>query len=256
MKRQLFLLTELVKRDFQGRYAGSLLGFLWPFLLPVWQLVLFTFVFSTVMKISLVGERTGSFGIFLFAGLLPWMAVNEGVTRSATAVTDNADLVRHSSFRSEVLVLTVVLGGVIQQVIAAAVFTAILAFRGELTPGSLPLLLVALPLQVAITLGLGLIVCCVHTIFRDVAQVVGLVMMGWFYLTPIVYPLSLVPEDFQGWLRWNPLTALVGLYRQAFLGGSGDWLEGALWLTVVAAVLLGAGLGLFRRLQSTFADEI
>lgn len=256
MKRQLFLLTELVKRDFQGRYAGSLLGILWPFLLPLWQLVLFSFVFSTVMKISMVGERTGSFGIFLFAGLLPWMAVNEGVSRSATAVTDNADLVRHSRFRSEVLVLTVVLGGVIQQAIAAAVFAVILAFRGELTLGCLPLVLLALPLQVAITLGLGLIVCCAHTLFRDVAQVVGLVMMGWFYLTPIVYPLSLVPERFQGWLRWNPLTALVGLYRQAFLGGGGDWLAGVLWLTAVAVVLLGAGLGLFRRLQSTFADEI
>ncbi len=256
MKRQLFLLTELVKRDFQGRYAGSLLGFLWPFLLPVWQLVLFSFVFSTVMKISLVGERTGSFGIFLFAGLLPWMAVNEGITRSATAVTDNADLVRHSRFRSEVLVMTVVVAGVIQQLIAGVVFAAVLAFRGELVLGGLPLLLLALPVQVAMTLGLGLLVCCVHTIFRDVAQAVGLVMMGWFYLTPIVYPIGLVPEEFRGWLLWNPLTLLVGLYRQAFLGGADDWSAGLLGLTAFAAVLLGAGLWLFRRLESTFADEI
>jgi homopolymeric O-antigen transport system permease protein len=152
--------------------------------------------------------------------------------------------------------MTVVLGGVIQQLIAGLVFTVILTFRGELALSGLPLLLVALPLQVTITLGLGFIVCCVHTIFRDVAQLVGLVMMGWFYLTPIVYPLSLVPEKYQGWLRWNPLTALVGLYRQAFLGGGGDWLEGSLRLAVAAAVLLVSGLGLFRRLQSTFADEI
>jgi lipopolysaccharide transport system permease protein len=256
MKHQLFLLAELVKRDFRGRYAGSLLGFVWPFLLPLWQLVLFTFVFSTVMRISMVGERTGSFAIFLFAGLLPWMAVNEGITRSATAVTDNAELVRHSRFRAEVLVMTVVLGGVIQQLIAGMVFTVILAVRGELVVCGLPLLLVALPLQVVMTLGLGFFVCSVHTIFRDVAQLVGLVLMGWFYLTPIVYPASLVPEQYRGWLRWNPLTVLVGLYRQAFLGGGGDWLAGALWLAAVGAVLLAAGWGLFRRLQSTFADEI
>ena len=79
------------------------------------------------------------------------------------------------------------------------------------------MLLVALPLQVALTLGLGLILCCLHTLFRDTAQLVGLALMGWFYLTPIVYPLSLVPERYQAWLRWNPLTTLVGLYRKAFL---------------------------------------
>lgn len=262
MKGQLFLLKELVKRDFQGRYAGSLLGFLWPFLLPIWQLVLFTFVFSTVMRIPLVGERTASFAVFLFAGLVPWMAIHEGVIRSATAVTDNAELVRHSRFRAEVLVLTVVLGGVLQQLIAMVVFVVILAVRGELVWQGLLLLAVALPLQLALTLGLGLLVCCCHTLFRDIAQLVGLLMMGWFYLTPIVYPMSLVPEQYQDWLRWNPLTAIVGLYRAAFLGGgldaAGDLggLAGTARMAAAALVLLALGMGLFRRLESTFADEI
>ncbi len=256
MKRQLFLLKELVRRDFQSRYAGSILGFFWPFLLPLWQLVLFTFVFSTVMKISLLGERTASFGIFLFAGLLPWMAINEGIVRSATAIVDNADLVRHSRFHSAVLVLAVVLGGLVQQGIAAVVFVAILAAQGDLALAGLPLLLLALPLQIALTLGLGLLVCCFHTLFRDTAQLVGLVMMGWFYLTPIVYPLSLVPEKYQDWLAWNPLTALVGLYRQAFLGGELALYPGSGRLAVIAAVLLAAGVWLFRRLEASFADEI
>ena len=85
MRHHLFLLKELVKRDFQGRYAGSALGLVWSFLQPLWMLLLFTFVFSTVMKISLAGARTGHFAIFLFCGLLPWMALQEGVMRASTA---------------------------------------------------------------------------------------------------------------------------------------------------------------------------
>jgi lipopolysaccharide transport system permease protein len=258
MPRQIFLLKELIRRDFQARYAGSLLGFLWPFLLPLWQLLLFTFVFSTVMKIKIaqLGEHTDTFGIFLFAGLLPWMAIQEGIVRSATAIVDNAALVRHSRFHSSVLVLAVVLSALLQQGIAAAVFLAILAALGDLAPGGLPLLALALPLQVALTLGLGLIVCCFHTLFRDTAQLLGLVTMGWFYLTPIVYPLSLVPERYQIWLEWNPLTALVGIYRQAFLGGELAWQPGTGRLAVIAALLLAAGMWLFRRLEASFADEI
>ncbi len=258
MIRQIFLLKELVRRDFQSRYAGSILGLFWPFLLPLWQLVLFTFVFSTVMRIKIaqLGEPTESFGIFLFAGLLPWMAIQEGIGRSATAILDNAALVRHSRLHSAVLVLAVVISGLIQEGIAAAVFLAVLAALGTLAPGGLPLLLLALPLQVALTLGIGLVVCCFNTIFRDTAQLVGLVMMGWFYLTPIVYPLALAPERYRAWLEWNPLTALVGLYRQAFLGGELALYAGTGRLAVIAAVLLAAGMWLFRRLESSFADEI
>src|SRR3954468_22408286 len=93
LRHHLFLLKELVKRDFQGRYAGSVLGLVWSFLQPLWMLLLFTFVFSTVMKIPLVGVRTSHFSIFLFCGLLPWMAVQEGVLRSASAIIDNSSLV-------------------------------------------------------------------------------------------------------------------------------------------------------------------
>jgi lipopolysaccharide transport system permease protein len=92
--------------------------------------------------------------------------------------------------------------------------------------------------------------------FRDTAQVLGMVLTGWFYLTPIVYPMELVPERFQSWIELNPLTALVGLYRQAFLGGTVAAVPGTASLVVVAAVLLSAGFFLFRSLKPAFVDEI
>lgn len=256
MSNQLFLLKELVKRDFVGRYVGSALGFLWPFILPVWQLLLFTFVFSTVMRIPLVGQRTESFSIFLFAGLLPWMAVQEGIQRSATAITDHANMIKSSQFRTEILVLSLVIGALVQEAIAAVIFAAVLAYNGQLALGGLPLLLVALPLQIALTLGLGLLTCCLHTLFRDMGQIVPLLMMGWFYLTPVVYPITLVPEKYRNWIEWNPLATLVELYRQAFLSSEPTLLAGTGRLALVGVVLLVAGLWLFARLQASFADEI
>jgi lipopolysaccharide transport system permease protein len=245
----------LVRRDFQGRYAGSLLGCLWSFVQPLWQLALFTFVFAVVLKIPLTGQRTENFALFLFCGLLPWMAISEGITRATAAIADNASLVKKLAFPSEILVVTVVLAALLHEAIAGVVFLAVLAMLGELTWRGLPLLLLALPVQVALTLGLGLLLAAVNVFFRDALQVLGMVMTGWFYLTPIVYPLSLVPEEVRPWIAANPLTPLVGLYRQALLGGGG--LPAGTWILVVLALgLLCCGLWVFRRLRTAFVDHI
>ena len=258
VRHHLFLLRELIRRDFQGRYAGSALGLVWSFVQPLWMLLLFSFVFSTVMRVSPAGTgaRAGSFGAFLFCGLLPWMALQEGVMRSSTAITDNSSLVKKLRFPAEILVVAVVLAALLHEAIAAAIFLGVLAFLGELTWSGLPLLLLAVPLQIALTLGLGFLLGSVHVFFRDTAQVLGMVFTGWFYLTPIVYPASLVPERWRGWIELNPLTPLVGLYRQAFLGGALAPVPGTGALALVAAVLLSAGFLLFRRLKAAFVDEI
>jgi lipopolysaccharide transport system permease protein len=254
VRHHLFLLRELVKRDFQGRYAGSLLGFVWSFVQPLWMLILFTFVFSTVMRVRLVGTGTAHFSVFLFSGLLPWLAVQEGVLRSATAVTDNASLVKKLRFPSEILILAVVLAALLHEGIAALIFLTVVAVLGDLSWSGLPLLLVALPLQIALTVGLGLLLSSVHVFFRDTAQVLGMVFTAWFYLTPIVYPIGSVPARFLPWIQANTLSALVGLYRQALLGVPPS--GGTLVLAVAAAVLLSAGLWLFARLKPAFVDEI
>lgn len=262
MRQSLFLLRELVKRDFQGRYAGSILGFVWSFVQPLWLLALFTFVFSTVMKISLVGERTETFAVFLFCGLLPWTAVHEGVTRSSTAITDNAELVKKMRFPSQILVGAVVVAALLHEAIAAGVFFAVLLALGEVAWISLPVLLLAVPLQVALTLGLGLLLAAVHVFFRDTAQLLGLVFTGWFYLTPIVYPLSLVPgktglqQVLRRLVELNPMTALVSLYRQGLLGGELALVPGTGALAVAALGLLALGWWLFGRLRPAFVDQI
>lgn len=251
-----FLLRELVARDFRGRYAGSLLGLLWSFVHPLWLLALYSFVFAVVLEVSLLGERTETFGIFLFAGLLPWTAMHEGVLRGATAITDNAPLVKKVRFPSGILVLTVVIAALLHQAIGLGLFLVVLAAMGELSAAGLPLLLVAVPLQAALTLGLALGLAAVNVFFRDVPQVLGLVLNAWFFLTPIVYPLHLVPGWFRPWIELNPLTVLVELYRQALLGGALVLPDGLAALAATSLVILCAGSWTFRRLRPQLVDEI
>lgn len=253
--RSTFLLRELAKRDFESRYAGSWLGFLWSFAQPLWLLALFTFVFSTVLQVAPTGERTASFAVFLFCGLLPWMAVHEAVNRSATVITDNAALVKKVSFRSELLVLSVVVTALLHEAIALAVFLVILAVTGQLAWGGLLAgLALALPLQILLTLGLGLLVASAQVFLRDTSQALGLLLNGWFYLTPIVFPLALVPPRLRGWIELNPLTTLVGWYRYALVGGEVPGGTVALLATAVGLAVIGWVV--FRRLAPTFADEI
>lgn len=255
---RVFLLKELVRRDFQGRYAGSVLGFFWSFATPIWQLLLFTFVFSKIMgaRISIEVEHTESFGIFLFCGLLPWMAIQEGITRASTAVVDNAGVIKKANLPLKALVLAPAAGALAHEGIAAAIFALVLLFSGELGWQGLPLLLLALPLQLALTAGLGFMMCTIHTFFRDTAQVLGMLMMGWFYLTPIVYSVHMLPEDVRGWFELNPLLPLVNLYRQALLGGELAWVPGTGQLALTAGVVFFVGLGLFGRFERLFVDQV
>lgn len=261
-RQNLSLLREFVRRDFEGRYAGSVLGFLWSMIQPLWQLLLFGFVFGVLMQIPLDDEPTSQFWIFLFAALMPWLALQEGIQRSTTAITDNANLVKKIHFPAEILVATVVLAAVIHQAIAGVLFLVALGVAGELSLSGLPLLLLALPLQLALTTGLGLFVAASNIYLRDVSQLQGMLLMAWFYFTPIVYPMAMVRQvdDYGPLLSQlillNPATALVDLYRQTFLGGRLADVEG-LWALVFAAIVsLAAGLWLFRTLKPSFADEL
>jgi ABC-type polysaccharide/polyol phosphate export permease len=187
---------------------------------------------------------------------LPWLAVQESLSRAATAITDNAQLVKKLTFPAELLVGSVVLAALLNTLIALTLFVAVLAAMGELNLGGLPWLVPALVLQLGLGLGLGLLLAAAQVILRDVVHVLGMMLTIWFYCTPIVYPLGLVPERLRGFLELNPMTVLVSLYRRALLGGSGGWPAGIALLAGFSAVLLFVGFWVFQRLKRTFADEI
>lgn len=250
-----FLLKEMVVRDVRARYAGSGLGILWAFANPVLWMLLYTGVFSLVLRVPVEGGFA-SFPEFLMAGLLPWMAMHEGIARSASVLVDNAAMVKKTVFPVEMLVLSVILAAVVNEVIALAIFGVYVALLGHLSAAWLLLVVPALALQILLTFGLGCIAATATAFVRDTTHAVGIVMTVGFYATPIVYPASLVPAKLKPILQANPAAHLVDLFRRAFTLHAAPEPESIAYLVVFcggAAVLGGL---LFARARPHFADLI
>lgn len=248
-----FLLKEMVVRDVRSRYAGSGLGILWAFALPILWMLLYTGVFSLVLKVP-VEAGYSSFPEFLMAGLLPWMAISEGISRSASCLIDNSAMVKKTVFPLETLVLSVVIAAVVNEVIAFLVYGVYVALLGHLAAGWLLLALPALALQILLTFGVGCIAATFTAFLRDTAHAVGIALTVGFYATPIVYPASLVPLRLRPLIAANPLAPLVELYRCAFTLHSLPARASLAYLATFAVLVAIAGAALFFRARPHFAD--
>lgn len=252
---KLFLLKEMVLRDLRARYAGSGLGLIWAFAHPILWMLLYTGVFSMVLRVP-VEPGYASFPEFLMAGLLPWMAIQEGLARSSSVLVDNASMVKKTVFPLETLVLSIVVAAAVNEAIAFAVFAVYVALVGHLQVGWLLLLVPAMALQILLTFGLGCIAATLTAFVRDTAHAVGIVLTIGFYATPIVYPASLVPARLRPFLQANPVTALVDLYRRAFTLHAAPEPASIAYLTAFSLLAAAAGAAIFARAKPHFADLI
>ncbi|MEO8430528.1 MAG: ABC transporter permease [Acidobacteriota bacterium] len=252
---RLFLLKEMVIRDLRSRYAGSGLGVLWAFALPVIWMFLYTAVFSVILRAP-VEAGFASFPEFLMAGLLPWMAIQEGISRSASALTDNAAMVKKTVFPIETLILSVVLAAVVNQIIGFVVYGVYVALLGHFSPGWALLAVPALVVQILLTFGIGCAAATVTTFVRDAAHAIGVLLTIVFWATPIVYPASLVPARLRPILAANPLTHLTDWYRRAFTLHTWPEPGSVLFLTAFAVAVAALGGALFFRARPHFADVI
>lgn len=256
MMRYQFLLRELVLRDLKVRYAGSYLGFLWAFVHPIWQLLIYSVVFSGILRTPLVGEGTKSFSVFLFAGLLMWMGFSEGLQRGTTSVVEGAHLVKRQSFPSQILVIASALSAILHSGIAVGVFFVLRMAVGGIAWTQLPAFLVAVAMQFLLTCGIALLLAAIYVYLRDVTHALNLVFSFLFFLTPIVYPLGIVPQRFAPVVALNPLSTVVAAYRGFFVRSAPPSLVALLGLTVFASAVFAAGWAVFSRLSRGFADEL
>lgn len=252
---RLFLLKELVARDIRARYAGSGLGMLWAVFHPILWMVLYTAVFSVVLRVP-VERGFATFPEFLMPALLAWMAVNEGITRSAAVLTDNAAVVKKAVFPLETLVLSVVLAAVVNQLVAFAVFAVYVAVLGHFSARWFLLVVPAIAIQILLTYGIGCFAATVTAFVRDAGQAIGILLTVVFFATPIVYPASLAPERYRVILEANPMTHLVSWYRAAFTLHTFPPPSSVIYLTVFAASAAVLGALLFLRARPHFADLV
>jgi len=207
-----------VQREFQSRYRNSLLGALWPVFNPLSMIIVYTVIFSHIMRARLPGvDDSMAYSVYLCAGLLAWGLFSEITLRSQTMFLDNANLLKKISFPRICLPVIVLCNAAINFAIIIGLFLGFLLITGRWPGMALLALIPLIALQMMFCAGLGMILGVLNVFFRDVGQLFAICLQFWFWLTPIVYPMSILPEWVQRLLQLNPMTNLIGSYQNRFL---------------------------------------
>lgn len=258
---KLDLLRTLVVRDLEARHKGSILGNLWPVLNQLCQLLIYTYVFSIVLKVKLsiqgLPENRLTFGLWIFAGLIPWVAFSSGFLGAAMSVIHQPNLVKKVVFPLGLLPLVPVFSAFVESSFGLMGLIAWVAITSQTFHHTVLLLPLVWVPQLLFTAGLSYLVAGLTVFLRDVPQTIGVIINLWFYLTPIIYPASVIPEQLQRWVFYlNPMAAIAEVYRDLVLVGSvrhgGEWIVAS----VISLVVFYGGLGVYRRLRPAFADVL
>ena len=253
------LIRQLAAREVAARYRGSALGMLWSLLLPLAMLAVYTFVFSVVFNARFdvqVSDSRVEFALTLFCGLLLFTVFAECTTQAPSLIVSNPSYVKKVVFPLEVLVPVKLAAALLHGLISLGVLLAgTLIFMRTLSPTLALLPLVLVPL-VMLALGVGWFLASLGVYVRDAAQAVGVVVNVLFFLTPVFYPVSAVPEGLR-WVMWlNPMTAVVESARMTVLRGQWPAWEALGLVTLASAVVMQLGYAWFMKTRRGFADVL
>lgn len=251
------LLRTLVSKDIRSRYKGSILGFAWNFAIPLLQLLVFWVLFGIIVRVEPPGDYP--FAIFLFTGLLPWNFLANSMTSGAMSIVGNSNLVKKIYFPLQVLPLTSVLSQFISLLLGMFVLgVVVVAFGIGLSQWLLLLPLVFIAQMFFVT-GLAYLFACTNVFYRDVEHILGIIVMAWMYVTPILYPISYVLGK-AAWvdlaIHLNPMTGIITAYQSLILDHAPpDWFW-FLYSSVVALVLFVIGFAVFNKYKFRFEEEV
>jgi len=251
------LLYQLVRRDFEQRFVGSAAGWLWGLIHPVVLLVSWIFVFQVCLHTTLPpNEVTQNYSLFLFCGFLPWLLFQETVTRSASSLLDNSNLITKTVFPAEIVPVSIFLSCLISHLLALGLVIAVVAFYN----GHISLWMLVLPVYMLLigflAVGVGWFVSSLQVYLRDTAQVISVVLTFWFWLTPIFIDEQIFPQRFRFLLRANPLAFVVRAYRDRLLSYRIPNLRELAFVAAYALTIFVLGGLFFRHLKRGFADVL
>ena len=252
------LVLQLAKQDLLDRYAGSMLGGFWTFVQPLLNMLVFILVFSQIMQARLPAATAGahSYSVYLIAGLLGWIAFSSTLLRTTTMFIDQGGLIKKVPLELTVFPLAIVLSDTVVFVISFGLFSLyLLIISHPFTPAML-WVPVAFALQQAFAVNLGIVLGALSVFYRDIKEGVSVLLQLWFWLTPIVYVVEILPDWVQQLLWLNPMYPIVDTYHNAVLFGEVTAPQRLLPLLVVAALLFVAGRWLLRRLESDIRDLV
>jgi ABC-type polysaccharide/polyol phosphate export permease len=249
------LLFQLVRRDFEQRFVGSAMGWIWSLIHPLVLLVSWTFVFQFCLH-QKPPEGVRSYPLFLFAGMLPWMLFSDTVQRSAPSLLDQASLITKTVFPAEIVPVSVFLSTLVSHLLAVLLLVAAMG----VSYNQISIFLIFLPFYMVavglLAVGLGWIAASLHVFLRDTAQILSVVFTFWFWLTPIFIEEHSFPEKARFLLAANPLYYVVRAYRAALLYSSmPSLLDLAIAIGYGLTVFVLGGL-FFRYMKRGFADVL
>ena len=246
------MICSLVKRDLKSRYKGSVLGFFWMFLNPLLQLVVYTIVFSTIMRMGI-----DKFYLFLFVALVPWIFFSTCLSNGPGVIFSQQDMVKKIYFPREVLPVSYAISQFVNMLLSFIVIFAVLICSG--TPISLRALMYLPAVMFAefiLALGITYLVSALNVYFRDLEHILGIVSMAWMYVTPILYPMDMIPQQYAGLFYLNPMTSITIAYRDILYYGQAPHMQTLLQAAAMGVLVLAAGQVTFGRLQRHFVEEL
>lgn len=246
------MIASLIRKDLRGRYKGSFLGFLWTFLNPLLQLCVYTLVFSVIMR-----SGVENYYLFLFVALVPWLFFATSVSGGCQCILGNKNLVSKIYFPREVLVISHVTTGFVNMLYSFIVVFGVIALSPvQINVVALLYLPLIMMLHYLLALGIAFIVSSVTVYFRDMEHIMGIIVMAWQFLTPVMYPLEQVPEEIRSYFQLNPMTQIIVAYRDILFYGEVPQVETLTHALVCGTVFAVFGVTIFQKLQKRFAEEL
>ena len=246
------MIASLIQRDLRGRYKGSVLGFAWTFLNPLLQLVVYTVVFSTIMRAGIE-----DYYLFLFVALIPWLFFSTSLTGGASCIWTQKELVKKIYFPREVLPIAHVTSQLVNMLLSFIVVFAALLISGKgIRITVLPYLIPVILVEYLLSLGIAFISSSLTVFFRDLEHILAVVSMAWQFLTPVMYGVDMVPESLRPIFMMNPMTSVIMAYRDVLYYQNAPELSTLLTAIVLGFTCLVVGWFLVGRRERHFAEEL
>jgi ABC-type polysaccharide/polyol phosphate export permease len=248
------LLWHMTVRHLRGQYKQSVLGYAWAFVNPLSQMVILSFVFSTIVGVSTAENEP--YPLFLFVGLVPWLFFSAALASGTDAVTNASALVTKVYFPREVLPTAAVLTKLVDLFFGFVILAMIMVYYGRLPEETVYWFPLLFAIHLVFTLGLTYPLAALNLYFHDVRFLVGVVLTLWFYLTPILYPIDIVPDKYEIVFDLNPNSLFINTYRRVILYGQDPELDRVMLGLVISVVTFIVGYAIFKKMESGFADSI
>lgn len=246
------MIASLIKKELRGKYKGSALGFLWTFINPLCQLLIYTIVFTKIIPANI-----DKYYLFLFVALIPWIFFSTSMTGGSTCVWGQKSLVTKIYFPREALPISYVTSAFVNMLLCFIIVFAVVIIAGvQISFAALLCLPVVMLIEYLLALGIAFISSAVTVYFRDMEHILGVLSMIWMYMTPVLYSLDNISPDIRPAFYANPMTSVILAYRDILYYGKVPEMQHLLMAFGFALVLLIVGILVFKKLKLHFAEEL